>query len=156
MANSSADDGSKPEPRSLWHNRRKWYLFWMPLGGIVMFVAGIIFWGGFHTVLEWTNTETFCVSCHEMRDNVYQEYKETIHYKNRTGVRATCPDCHVPKPWIYKIRAQDSGLKRAVPQGGRHHRHPGEVREPSPGARRKCLGDDEVDGFARMPQLPRV
>ncbi len=103
MASSSAGDGPKPEPRSLWHNRRKWYLLWMPLGGLVMFIAGIIFWGGFHTVLEWTNTETFCVSCHEMRDNVYQEYKETIHYKNRTGVRATCPDCHVPKPWIHKI-----------------------------------------------------
>ncbi len=27
---------------------------------------------------------------------VYQEYKETIHYSNRSGVRAICPDCHVP------------------------------------------------------------
>ena len=38
-----------------------------------------------------------------MRDNVYPEYKETIHYSNRTGVRATCPDCHVPKEWIHKV-----------------------------------------------------
>ncbi len=70
------------------------------LGG---FVAGVIFWGGFNTALEKTNTEEFCISCHEMRDNVYQELKETIHYSNRSGVRATCPDCHVPKEWTYKI-----------------------------------------------------
>lgn len=70
---------------------------------LVGFVAGIIFWGGFNTVLEATNTEEFCISCHEMRDNVYPEYKETIHYANRTGVRATCPDCHVPKEWGYKM-----------------------------------------------------
>jgi len=70
---------------------------------IVGFFAGIIFWGGFHTVVEATNTEVFCTSCHEMRDNVYQEYKETIHYSNRTGVRAICSDCHVPKTWVHKI-----------------------------------------------------
>lgn len=66
-------------------------------------VAGVIFWGGFNTALEVTNTETFCISCHEMRVNVYEEYKDTIHYTNRTGVRATCPDCHVPKEWAYKV-----------------------------------------------------
>lgn len=71
---------------------------------IVFFVGGVIFWGGFHWTLEITNTEKFCISCHEMRDTVYEEYKKTVHYNNRTGVRATCPDCHVPKVWIYKIR----------------------------------------------------
>lgn len=67
------------------------------------FIAGIIFWGGFNTAMEATNTETFCISCHEMKENVYEEYKNTIHYNNRTGVRATCPDCHVPKEWTHKI-----------------------------------------------------
>ncbi len=70
---------------------------------IAGFVAGIIFWGGFNTVLEATNTETFCISCHEMNNNVYQELKYTIHYTNRSGVRATCPDCHVPHEWTAKI-----------------------------------------------------
>lgn len=32
-----------------------------------------------------------------MRDNVYAEFKDTIHDKNRSGVRTTCPDCHVPR-----------------------------------------------------------
>ena len=69
----------------------------------MFFILGIIFWGGFNWAMEKTNTLEFCTSCHEMRDNVYQEYKPTIHYSNRTGVRATCPDCHVPKEWIYKV-----------------------------------------------------
>ncbi len=75
------------------------------LGGLLVvgFVAGIIFWGGFHTAMEASNTETFCISCHEMEENVYIEYQDTIHYSNRTGVRATCPDCHVPKDWVHKV-----------------------------------------------------
>ena len=57
---------------------------------IVGFISGIIFWGGFNTAMEMTNNEEFCISCHEMEANVFAEYKETIHYTNRTGVRATC------------------------------------------------------------------
>jgi cytochrome c-type protein NapC len=75
-------------------------LGFLVLGG---FVAGVIFWGGFNTALELSNTETFCISCHEMENNVYQELKTTIHYTNRSGVRATCPDCHVPHKWSDKI-----------------------------------------------------
>ena len=61
------------------------------------FAGGIVLWGGFNTAVEWTNREEFCIGCHEMRENVYAEYRGTIHDSNRTGVRATCPDCHVPK-----------------------------------------------------------
>ncbi|MCK7592676.1 cytochrome c3 family protein [Pseudomarimonas salicorniae] len=75
-------------------------LGFLTLGG---FIAGIIFWGGFNTALEVTNTEQFCVSCHEMNNNVFEELKPTIHYSNRSGVRATCPDCHVPHNWTDKI-----------------------------------------------------
>ena len=77
-----------------------WSLWSVVLLGMV---AGIIFWGGFHTAMEATNTLEFCTSCHEMRDTVFQEYKETVHYKNRSGVRAACPDCHVPKDWTHKF-----------------------------------------------------
>lgn len=69
----------------------------------VGFASGIIFWGAFNTGMEATNTMTFCIGCHEMKDNVYKEYKETIHYSNRTGVQAVCSDCHVPKDWTHKI-----------------------------------------------------
>lgn len=71
--------------------------------GALSFIAGIIFWGGFNTAMEATNRLEFCIGCHEMYDNVYQEYKTTIHYANRTGVRAICSDCHVPKDWGHKM-----------------------------------------------------
>jgi len=90
--------------------RRVWNGFRRPTARYAMgtllvggFFAGILFWGGFNWSLELTNTEAFCITCHEMEANVYREYKETVHYSNRTGVRATCPDCHVPKTWVHKI-----------------------------------------------------
>ena len=75
-------------------------LGFLTIGG---FIAGIIFWGGFNTALELTNREQFCIGCHEMENNVYQELQTTIHFSNRSGVRATCPDCHVPHNWTDKI-----------------------------------------------------
>ncbi|MBT3237273.1 MAG: Denitrification system component NirT [Rhodospirillaceae bacterium] len=96
--------------------KRLWKWFWSPtsrfsLGALVVAggIGGVIFWGGFNTFMEYTNTLEFCVSCHEMDQMVYQEYKKTVHYKNRTGVRVVCSDCHVPKEWgpklIRKIKA---------------------------------------------------
>ena len=75
-----------------------------PMVVVGCFAAGIVAWGGFNWSLEATNSEEFCITCHEMRDNVFREYQNTIHYTNRTGVRATCPDCHVPKEWAYKMK----------------------------------------------------
>jgi cytochrome c-type protein NapC len=91
------------------HNRgwRRWVPAWVWRVGLFttagIFVLGIVFWGGFNWALEMTNTEQFCVSCHEMKENVFKEYQHTVHYSNRSGVRATCPDCHVPKEWGPKI-----------------------------------------------------
>ena len=85
----------------LWHPSSRFSLATLLIvGGI----GGILFWGGFNWAMEAANTETFCVSCHEMRDNVYKELQQTIHFKNRSGVRATCSDCHVPHEWFYKVR----------------------------------------------------
>jgi cytochrome c-type protein NapC len=75
-------------------------LGFLTLGGFLM---GIVFWGGFNTALEATNRTSFCVGCHEMRDNVYEELQGTVHFTNRSGVRAGCPDCHVPHEWTRKI-----------------------------------------------------
>ncbi len=66
-------------------------------------VAGIVFWGGFNAYMEYTNTQEFCVSCHEMRDYVFEDYKETAHFKNASGVRVVCADCHVPRDWTAKL-----------------------------------------------------
>jgi cytochrome c-type protein NapC len=71
--------------------------------GLLCFYLGILFWGGFNTGVDATNRMEFCISCHEMSDNVYKEYKRTIHYSNSSGVRAICSDCHVPKDWSHKL-----------------------------------------------------
>ncbi len=80
-------------------------------------LGGILAWGGFLTVLDQTNTEAFCISCHQMRDTVYKEYTTTVHYKNASGVRATCADCHVPEvfgPKLLRKLAASTELYHAV------------------------------------------
>jgi nitrate/TMAO reductase-like tetraheme cytochrome c subunit len=100
----SDDAGTTTRFQRVWaFFRRSSSMAWSSLV-VAGIVAGIVLWGGFNWALELTNTEAFCVSCHEMRDNVYQELQQTIHWKNRSGVRAICSDCHVPRPWIYKIK----------------------------------------------------
>lgn len=76
------------------------------VGVMVLFVAGIMAWVGFNHVLETTNTEEFCISCHEMKNTSYEEYRLTTHASSRSGVRATCPDCHVPKSFGPKMFAK--------------------------------------------------
>ena len=83
--------------------KKLWNFVWSPsarfsLGGLIIFgmVVGIILWGGFNWGLQVSNTEQFCTSCHEMRDNVFEESKSHIHYMNQYGVNAICADCHEP------------------------------------------------------------
>lgn len=90
--------------------KRMWHWFTRPsvlLGqGVLLLIGGIggiVFWGGLNTGMEATNTMEFCVSCHEMRDTVYVEYQTSIHFKNASGVRAICSDCHVPHAWGPKV-----------------------------------------------------
>lgn len=67
----------------------------------VVLLAGLAVGAGalamFSTTMVYTSTEAFCAtSCHEMVTNPAMEYAGTPHDRNRTGVRATCVDCHVP------------------------------------------------------------
>lgn len=65
------------------HRRR------MSIGiGSGIFAIGIVFTVGFNVATEATNTETFCIGCHELEQTVYQEYQGTIHDNNSAGVRA--------------------------------------------------------------------
>ena len=70
---------------------------------IIGFVVGASSFATFNTSMEVMNSEAFCTSCHEMRDNVFQEYMETAHFTNRSGFKATCSDCHVPHEFIPKM-----------------------------------------------------
>jgi cytochrome c-type protein NapC len=70
---------------------------------IALVVGGTLIAGG-AAGLAWTNQEQFCIRCHEMRDNVYAEYKGSIHDTNRSGVRAICSDCHVPREPVAMLK----------------------------------------------------
>lgn len=90
--------------------RRAWRAFTRPssryavgtllTGGIII---GILAWQGFDSVVAYTSTNEFCTSCHEMESFVYPEYAESPHFSNRSGVRADCKDCHVPKALFPKM-----------------------------------------------------
>ena len=127
------------------------------LGLLVIGVAvGIIFWGGFNTAMEATNTETFCISCHEMEVNVFEELQDTVHYTNRTGVRATCPDCHVPKDWVHKFARKVQATNEL------YHHIMGSVDTPEKFEEHRFELAQNVwrtmkaTDSARVPQLPRL
>lgn len=70
-----------------------------------IFLFGFVSFGAMNTFFAYTNEMDFCTSCHSMKINL-EEYKETIHYKNSSGVQATCADCHVPKAFFPKLAAK--------------------------------------------------
>ena len=89
--------------------KRYWRMLCSPspaaLGVIAVFffLSGILYMRAFDWAMAVTNSEEFCIGCHEMKDNVYPAYTESIHYSNRSGVRAVCSSCHVPHKWSDKI-----------------------------------------------------
>ena len=61
------------------------------------FLVGIIFWGGFNTAKELTNTETFRTSCREFDYMDFtRQSKRAVdrHSTALAGGEKTCIDCH--------------------------------------------------------------
>lgn len=76
----------------------------------VVFIAGVVATGLFNVGLSSTNELEFCTGCHTMQTN-YKELQESVHFKNASGVKATCADCHVPKAFIPKMIAKVMAAK---------------------------------------------
>jgi nitrate/TMAO reductase-like tetraheme cytochrome c subunit len=116
MTEETSDSGRREGRwKSLWRQPRSRFLLGIPVGGYMLFVIGVVFWTGFNMMLDYSNSEEFCTSCHVMKDNLYVEYQETIHYSNRTGVRAVCSDCHVPKEWFPKMYRKIQATLHEIP-----------------------------------------
>ncbi len=70
---------------------------------IIGIAVGILGSTAINIGIAATNTTEFCISCHEMKNTVYEEYKTTTHFANRSGVSVTCADCHVPREGLAKL-----------------------------------------------------
>jgi nitrate/TMAO reductase-like tetraheme cytochrome c subunit len=100
----SPDDRHAPR-RSLWSKPTSRWLLGIPLGGLLMLLLGVVLANGFSFVMHATSSPEFCATaCHEMRQFVLPEVASSVHGRNGSGVAATCPDCHVPQPFLAKTK----------------------------------------------------
>jgi cytochrome c-type protein NapC len=81
--------------------------------GLTIFFIGGIGFAALDSAMTYTSRMEFCVSCHSMKTN-YAEYKKTLHYKNASGVRASCADCHVPDAFFPKVHSKLFALRDVV------------------------------------------
>jgi nitrate/TMAO reductase-like tetraheme cytochrome c subunit len=89
-----------------------WSVLALVVVGLVIGAGGVI---GTQVMVAATGTNEFCGgACHSMQW-VAQEHRQSGHYANRTGVRATCHDCHIPDRYPallwYKTKA---GIRDAI------------------------------------------
>lgn len=91
--------------QQLWRQHGKWWLLGIPLGGFLMLGVGAIGLGVTNFVVHETSSTEFCFSCHSHETNIRAEYEASSHFANRTGVRAACSDCHLPKDNWFELMA---------------------------------------------------
>src|SRR4030095_2512349 len=111
------EPGSSGRPRrGLWKRltspSARWSVLALLIVGLLIGAGGLI---ATQVMVAKTGTNAFCGgACHSMQW-VAQEYKQSGHYANRTGVSASCHDCHIPHRYpallLYKAKA---GIKDAI------------------------------------------
>ena len=79
-----------------------------PLSGVVgLLLIGVVIGIGtifaYEYTMEATSTDEFCTSCHVMAAGPFTMLQETTHFRNESGVRPGCADCHVPESGWPKI-----------------------------------------------------
>lgn len=93
--------------RWLFSPSAKLSVFVLLLVGLLFGSAAVI---GTQVMVHYTGTTAFCGNaCHSMQAFTLPEFRQSIHYANRSGVQASCSDCHIPHsyPYVlfYKARA---------------------------------------------------
>ena len=87
---------NEPGKSSIWKRPAPKWLLGIPLGGFLAFGLGAIALGTMNLVLHETSTTEFCYVCHSHDAFIRPEYEASSHFRNQTGVRAGCSDCHLP------------------------------------------------------------
>ena len=96
---NAPDPAKHPLAAWLWRRPQHWFLLGVPIGGLIAFIVGVGFTGGFFESLKLAETDQFCSSCHEMIAP-YQELARSPHGSNPFGVAASCGNCHVPPAFL--------------------------------------------------------
>lgn len=103
-------EDSKNEGRGWWKRLTSpsatWSVLALVVIGLVIGAVGVI---GTQVMVAVTGSNQFCGgACHSMTW-VAQEYRQSVHFANRTGVQAGCHDCHIPHSYPqllwYKAKA---------------------------------------------------
>ncbi len=84
-------------------SKKKWALFFA--GVVCTLIIVVVSYGG----ITYTSSTEFCLSCHSMR-TVGEEYAQSVHFKNASGVRAECKDCHIPPGIIPTLTRKSAAL----------------------------------------------
>jgi nitrate/TMAO reductase-like tetraheme cytochrome c subunit len=104
------DERNQKPRRGLWARlstpSARWSVLALVIVGLVIGAGGVI---ATQVMVTATGTNEFCGNaCHSMVW-VAKEYKQSVHYANRTGVQAGCHDCHIPHEYPqllwYKAKA---------------------------------------------------
>ena len=82
--------------KALWRQPSKKWLLGIPLGGFLAFGLGMLALGGANYAMHATSSNEFCFGCHSHEVNIRPEYEASSHFRNTSGVRADCADCHLP------------------------------------------------------------
>ena len=89
-------DGDQEQGRGIWRKPGKRWLLGIPLGGFIAFGLGAAALGTTNYILHETSTTEFCYTCHSHDAFIRPEYEASSHFRNVSGVRAGCSDCHLP------------------------------------------------------------
>lgn len=99
-----SDDEKGSGRRGFWGWPRSKWLLGIPIGGFVAFIVGAVAMVGTNAAIEATGTDAFCATaCHSHEQFIYPEWRESVHFANRSGVRAGCADCHIPQHFPDKL-----------------------------------------------------
>ena len=84
--------GKKPS------KKRLWLLFFI---GVIVGVIVVLY---ANRTMHRTGTDEYCASCH-IHPHSIDSWKRSTHYNNKSGVKVSCIDCHLPpKGTFYHFR----------------------------------------------------
>jgi nitrate/TMAO reductase-like tetraheme cytochrome c subunit len=84
----------------LWRRPSARWAFGIPLGAVIAFFLGAAALGAFNWTIHQTSSNEFCYVCHSHQAFIRPEYESSSHFRNASGVRADCADCHLPHEWF--------------------------------------------------------